>query len=371
MAGQDRSAPPALGLYRALEAEPYAFDFFQAVRRLECLHRDKPRVGRSVRPADDPVRLGQAPSLAFAPATLTAFRPGAEGQPPRLSGYFFGLTGPNGPLPIHLTEYVHDRLRNARDPTLARFLDVFHHRMLSLFYRAWANARPAPSFDRPEDDWYGRYIGAFIGIGMDSLRDRDALPDLARLYYAGFLACQTRHPDGLAAMLSGFFRLPARIREFIGVWMDLPEDGRCRLGGVAETDALGLTAIAGARVWARQQKFRVVLGPMGLADYRRMLPGGDSLRHLVALLRTYVGDELIWDLNMILKREEVPSLRLGDDGTLGWTTWLGTRRDDRDADDLLLDAVAHADRRPPPPDEPRQLQSGRPHHVRGREMEDA
>ena len=343
MAGEDRSAARAVGLYRALERAPYGFDFFQALRRLECIHRDKPRVGHSVRPADDPVRFGQAPSLQFAPSALAAFRPGENGRPPRLSGYFFGLSGPNGPLPIHLTEYVYDRLRNARDPTLARFLDLFHHRMLSLFYRAWANARPATSFDRPEDDWFGEYLGSLIGIGMESLRGRDALPDVAKLHYAGFLACQTRHADGLAAMISGFFGLPASIREFVGIWMDLPADGRCRLGRSAETGTLGVTAIAGARVWGRQQKFRVVLGPMGFADFLRLLPGGDRLRRLVALVRNYAGDQLLWDLNMILKREEVPPLRLGDGGMLGWTTWLGTRHVDTDADDLVLDVIAHAE----------------------------
>jgi type VI secretion system protein ImpH len=300
-----------------------------------------PRVGWSLRPVDDPVRLGQQPSLAFAPSALASFDLGKNGSPPRLSGYFFGLLGPNGPLPTHLTEYAYDRLRNAHDPTFVRFLDVFHHRMLTLFYRAWASARPTVSFDRPDADWFGSYLASLCGLGMESLRNRDALPDLAKLHYVGRLACQTRHAEGLQAMIEGFFRLPARIKEFVGAWMDLPENGLCRLGGAPETGTLGMTAIAGARVWGCQQKFRIVLGPVDFAHYRRLLPGGESLRRLVALVRNYTGDELNWDLNLILKREEVPASKLGGAGRLGWSTWLGRRQAESDADDLMLDPLAH------------------------------
>ncbi len=342
MATQDRTAARAVRLGLALQREPYRFDYFQAVRQLECAHPDKPRIGRSQRPMDDPVRLGQAPSLAFAASALASYEPGKNGRPPRLSGYFFGLFGPNGPLPIHLTEYAYDRGRNAHDPTFARFLDVFHHRMLALFYRAWANARPAVSFDRPDADWFGVYLASLFGLGMETLRDRDALPDVAKLHFAGRLACQTRNPDGLQAMMAQYFGLPVRIEEFVGAWMDLPDDGQCRLGLSPETGALGLTAIAGARVWGCQQKFRVVLGAVDLAEYRRLLPGGDSLRRLVALVRNYIGDELGWDLNLILKREEVPQLKLGESGRLGWTTWLGERQAESDADDLVLDPLSRA-----------------------------
>lgn len=344
MAEQDGAATRALTVFRALEQAPYKYDFFEAVRRLECAFRDKPRIGRSVRPIDDPVRLAQDASLAFAPASLSSFRQGKNGHPPRLAGYFFGLSGPNGPLPIHLTEYAYDRLRNAHDPTITRFLDVFHHRMLSLFYRAWANARPAVSFDRPEADWFGDQLGALCGIGMATLRDRDEMPDVAKLYYAGLLACETRHPDGLCAIIADFFRLPARVAEFVGAWMQLPKDDCCQLGRSPATGTLGVNAIAGTQVWGCQHKFRLVLGPMDLADLRRLLPGGDSLGRLMAIVHNYSGDELAWDVNLILKRDEVPRMRLGVSGRLGWTTWLGDRRAATDADDLILDVLAYVTR---------------------------
>lgn len=339
MADADRTATHALTLLRGLQERPYDFGFFQAVRRLENLHRDKPRTGTSGHAADDPVRLVQEPTTAFAPATLAAFTPGEGKAKPRLSSYFFGLLGPNGPLPIHLTEYGRDRLRNAGDATFVRFLDLFHHRLLSLFYRAWAINHPAVSFDRPEDDRFAAYVGALFGLALPSLRNRDAFPDVARLHYAGLFANQTRHRSGLTAILRNFFHMPVTIREFTAGWLHLGDDMRWRLGRSRDSGTLGRTATIGARVWSCHHKFRIAFGPLSLAQYLRLLPGGGSLRRLVPLVRFYVGDELDWDVNLILKREEIPPLRLGEEGRLGWTTWLTAPSRARDADDLRLNPL--------------------------------
>jgi len=341
MASPDRTQAYAVALFEVLRREPYAFHFFQALRRLECLYRDQPRLGKSTRLADDPVRLAQEPSLAFAPATLATFDPGSDGLPPRLSEYFLGLFGPNGPLPLHLTEYARDRLRNHGDRTLVKFADVFHHRMLGLFYRAWADTQPTVSLDRPENDRFQVYVGAQFGLGMPSLWNRDAVPDLAKPYYAGRLVCQTRNAEGLQAILADFFRLPVAIETFIGHWLPLSEATRCRLGETPTTGLLGVTAVIGERVWDCQYKFRIVMGPMGLAEFQRFLPGSDSLRRLVAWVRNYVGDELLWDVNLVLKKEEVPPLVLGEGSQLGWTTWVTSQPLARDADDLMLDAVTY------------------------------
>jgi type VI secretion system protein ImpH len=337
MASEDRTGSYLIALSQALKAEPYRFDFFQALRRLECLNRHKPRIGQSQRPQEDPIRLSQEPSLIFAPSTLASFEPAQDGKPSRLAVHFLGLLGPNGPLPIHLTEYARDRWRNHNDPTFARFLDIFHHRLLSLFYRAWAAAQPTVNFDRPGSDRFATYVGSLFGIGMPLLHDRDTVPDLAKLHYAGHLVCQSRHAEGLRAILSDFFKLPVAIKEYMGHWLLLPEEGRCQLGTSPETGTLGMTVVIGARVWDGQHKFRIVIGPVGFADYLRLLPGGESLKRLVAWVRNYVGDALIWDVNLILKREEVPRFELGKLGQLGWTTWLTSRPLEEDADDLLLD----------------------------------
>jgi type VI secretion system protein ImpH len=334
MASKDRSK--ADSLTRRLEEAPYSFDFFQAVRRIECTRPDLSRVGHSQRPREDPIRFCQEASLAFAPSAVVGYRAGSGGRPPRLFVSFLGLLGPNGPMPLHITECVRDRIRHHGDETLARFLDVFHHRTLSLFYRAWACNQQAVSYDRRGDDRFAGYTGSLFGIGMSSFRGRDAVPDLAKLHYSGRLVSGTGHAEGLRAILSDYFGIAAEVDEFVGEWIDLPPDCCCRLGASPETGLVGSTTIVGSRIWQCQHKFRVKLGPMGLSDYERMLPGGDSLQRLIAWIRNYGGDELSWDVQLILKAEEVPQLRLGQTGRLGWTTWLSSKALEEDADDLVL-----------------------------------
>ncbi len=340
MADQARTATRTVDLLKEMGAEPYRFGFYQALRRLEAEFRDHARLGESTRAAEDPIRLGQTPSLVFAPSTLAALRRGSGGRPDRLEVHFFGLFGPNGPLPLHLTEYAYDRLRNAKDPTFARFADIFHHRLLSLFYRAWANVQPTASYDRPDSDRFATYVGALFGMGMPSLRSRGRVADEIRLHFAGRLASQTRTAEGLQAFLHVYFRIGVRVDEFIGQWVPLPEDSRCRLGFSPATGTLGHTAIAGERIWDRGQKFRVTLGPMQLGMYRELLPGGEGLRELAELVRTYVHDEYVWDVRLILKGEEVPPLELGKHGHLGWTSWLPSESAREEVDDLLFDPLA-------------------------------
>lgn len=334
------SASGANALLAELRRVPQAFGFFALMRHLEALHAGSPRFGRSVRPSQDSLRLGQEPSVTHAPASIADFQPGTDGNADRLLVHFFGLFGPDGPLPLHLTEYARDRRRNHADPTFQRFADLFHHRALSLFYRAWADARPTVSFDRPDEDRFADYVGALIGLSTAGLRGRDAMPDLTKLHFAGLLSAQTRPAEGLGQILSAFFDMPVRVDSFCGAWLGLPDSDRTRLGAGAETAELGKTGLLGARVWSRQHKFRVVFGPLKLDEYERLLPGGLSFHRLVPIVRNYAGDMLIWDVNLILRAREVPAIRLGRQGRLGWTTWLMPRRSPEDAADLFLDASA-------------------------------
>lgn len=344
MAGEDRTASHALKnpdvssgleLFQQLEQTPYKFDFFHALRLIECLHPDKPRIGTSPRPLHDPIRLAQRPEMYFSPSTLASCQSDPR-TPPRLSVYFFGLLGPNGPMPLHLTEYAKERLVHHHDRTFARFLDLFHHRFLSIFYRAWAAAQPTVSFDRPEQDRFGVFVGSLFGIGMESMRGRDRVWDIAKLHYAGRLSCQTKHAEGLQYLLEDFFKVPVDLEQFVGEWMRLPKDCQCRLGESPATGLMGSTVIVGERIWECQRKFRLYMGPMDFKSYQRLLPTGDSLGRLVDWVKNYIGEELAWDVNLILKKDEVPMCQLGQQGQLGWTTWLKTKEFEDNADDLLL-----------------------------------
>jgi type VI secretion system protein ImpH len=323
-----------------LARAPYAFDFFQALRRLECAFRDRPRIGTTTRPSEEPIRLGQEPSMAFAPAELSALRPGRAGGPPWLLVHFMGLLGPNGPLPLHLTEFARDRQRNAGDPTMARFLDLFHHRMLSLFYRAWANGQPTVNRDRPESDRFGVYTGALAGLAMRVLGNANEFPDSAKFFYAGLLGGQTHHASGLGSMIGEFFGMPTTIEEFVGDWLEIPPPNLWALGRHDQRGALGLSTPLGARTWTRQQKFRVVLGPLDRGQFRRMLPGGDSLRRLRDVVRSYVGDEFRWDVRLSLHERVDEPLHLGR-SHLGWTAWLGKAVGSQ-REDLILDPQSEA-----------------------------
>lgn len=352
MAGPDGNAARALALSqalaRALEEAPWKFDFFQAIRRLECLHPDRPRMGRAKRPMEDPVRLRQEPSMAFAPSTLASFRAGEGGRPMRLAVYFLGLLGPNGPLPIHLTEHARDRVRNHQDRAFSAFLDVFHHRALAFFYRAWAASRPHVHRDRPKEDRYAAWVGSLFGIGMDAFLGRDAFPDGAKLHYAGRFSLQTRNAEGLAAVLSDFFGAPASVESFHGRWLDVPTPLRWRLGSDAEESALGRTTTLGEKVWDRERAFRIAIGPLTLEGFRSFLPGSERLTRLRDLVRNYAGDEHDFDVNLVLRRDEVPEMRLGGDTGLGVTTWLSSRPMERDPDDVVLRPAGETAREPAP-----------------------
>jgi type VI secretion system protein ImpH len=323
------------GLIRKIEADPFAFDFFRAVRLVETHFPDLPRMGESISPRDDPVRFKQTPSLIFAPSTNEAFDAGDD-HVPALRVNFFGLCGPNGPMPLHVSEYAHDRRYNAHDGAMAGFFDIFHHRMLSLFYRAWAVNQKSVDLDRPDSARFPDYVGSLFGIGMESLRDRDDVSDWAKLHFSGRLVCQTRNAEGLESILADYFGMATTIETFFGHWLDLPESSHCRLGASPDTGSLGTTAIVGSRFWDCQLKFRIRFGPMPLSRLRSLLPGTDAFRKLKAWVRNYAPFEYLWDVQFVLAKEEVPATCLGESSMLGWTTWMKSKPFERDAEDLVL-----------------------------------
>lgn len=316
---------------KAMAAEPHRWDFFQALRLVEALNPDKPRLGMARRPADEPVRLGQAADLSFAPSALSRVDLNDRSGKPRIEVRFFGLFGPNGPLPLHLTAYAREREIHHKDHTFARFADWFHHRLLLLFYRAWSQAQPTVSLDRAADDRWADYVGSLVGTGGRAWRGRDAAPDHARLAFAGLLTRQARNAEGLERLLSGYLGRPVRVESFVGRWMALPQAERTRIGGRAaarrlSTAQLGSSVVLGRAVFDRQHHFRLHIGPLELAEFESLLPVGAALPPLQALVRQYVGLEFGWDLRLELDPLELPPCQPGRRGHLGWTSWLGRPR---------------------------------------------
>jgi type VI secretion system protein ImpH len=273
--------------------------------------------------------------MQFAPSELASFE-AKGGVPSKLKVLFFGVFGANGPLPLHLTEFARSRIRNSKDDTFAEFADIFHHRLLSLFYRAWADKEPTVQYDRQDKDRFAFYVASLLGIGESSQLKRDVIPDHAKIHFAAHLGGHTRHASGLQAILSDYFQVSVKIEEFVGEWLDIPEDSLCCLNPDKSTGQLGVSAIIGSRSWQCQHKFRIVIGPLDRQDYESLLPSGSKLESFRSLMSNYIGFEYNWDINLILKKEQVPTAQLGQYAQLGWTSWLKSSKRDVEANDLYL-----------------------------------
>lgn len=347
-------------LWDRLNVQAWGYDFFALVRRIEALHGNEPGFGISSRASEDPVRFAQEPSLAFPPSRIAQFHFPRSNAPARLFVNFMGMLGPMGPLPLHLTEYAYQRELHHKDRTFARFLDIFNHRMVSLFYRAWAASQMPATYDRAgppvagdnlnesererlltlDGDRYATYIGALFGLGSEDVRYRDAVPDVGKLHFAGRLSGNARGPEGLCAILRSYFGVEASVEEFAGRWMELSEQYWCRLGSGGLSSMLGTQgegmSVAGTRVWDCQGMFRIRLGPMSLRDYERLLPGSASATRLDAWIRNYIGDEFSWEAVLVLRAEEVPGTQLGKGSKLGWTSWVRSQDNTEDRDELVI-----------------------------------
>lgn len=331
--------------WQLLAERPYAFDLFATLRRIESLHPERPRLGRSRRPSQDPVRLGQAPSTAFAPATLADVDNGQALTKLRILS--FGLFGPNGPLPLGMTEYAMERANHHGDDTLAAFADIFHHRLIQLFYRAWSSAQSTVSLDRENDD-FTRYVASLVHHGLPGQRQRDSVHDHARWSHAGHLSRQVRNTESLERILGNYFGIAVRLEEFTPHWLPLPRDQRTQLHRHSMAQ-LGVNTVAGKAVLDKQHSFRLRLGPMSLENYRHFLPEGRNYPQLLDWLYSYIGIEFAWDVRLVLRATDVPSTRLGAAGQLGQTTWLGNGGAAGDRDDLLLNPPRRAARHAPHP----------------------
>lgn len=319
--------------WQELEASPHKHSFYNLLRWVDACVPMRKRLGRNISPSHDPLRLRQEPALTFAPSTISQVkRP--EGRPPEVSFLHFGLFGPNGPLPLHLTELARERLIHHRDPTIAAFADIFHHRLLTLFYRAWADAQPTVSLDRPNDD-FSRYISSLIHIGFQSLNERDSLMDHAKLHYSGHFVRQSRNPEGLISVLRSFFNIEAQLQEFIVHWVAIEPLQQTQLGG---DKLLGKSTLLGRAVRDAHTKFRLILGPLTQAQYDSFLPGSAKSQQLLDWVHQYTGVELNWDAVLVLRQEDVQGIQLGQHQPLGLSSWLGQHPPTKgDAKDLIVD----------------------------------
>jgi type VI secretion system protein ImpH len=359
-------------------AEYFEFDFFQAVRILERLAPKRSSVGWDASPADEVARFRAHLSMSFPPSQIVAVdQPDEERPNPLLTVTFLGLYGPSGVLPTHYTQLLLDIQRDVRGPerrSLRDWLDLFNHRFISLFYRAWEKYRFHLQYERgeafhKEPDAFTLCLRSLMGFGTPGLTDRlridgpesgasrvdwtgpdrhapalAQIDDLALLHYVGFFLQRPRNATNLRAVLADYFRLPVEIEQFRGQWLQIPEAGQTRLG---EFGSLGVDAVAGERVWDVQSRFRVRVGPLRYVRFEDLLPDRAPTAErktfflIAQLTRLFAGSEFDFDVQLVLAASEVPAAQLihqeGRGPRLGWTVWLLSGPPGQDAGDAVFE----------------------------------
>jgi type VI secretion system protein ImpH len=325
-------------LQQLMKDEPYSFRFFQMVRLLGRLYPERKPVGIFATPSDELVRFSAMPSLTFPASEIQSYAPQDE-EPGRLDVNFMGLNVVNGPMPRSYTAALLERKR-AKDRASLEFFDIFNHRIISLFYRAWKRYRFFIAYEMTGqgDDEITQRLYDVVGLGTPGLRNRMAIPDEAAIYYAGIVGNQIRSAEGLKQVLGHYFGVPVEIRQFTGGWERLPDAQQTFLRESASfSESLGVGTVVGDEVWNQQGAMTVRLGPMRLEQYRQFLPGARGQMELESWLAFYSRREFDFVVQLVLDREEVPHTVLLNErensARLGYESWLKVKPFHRDPDE--------------------------------------
>jgi type VI secretion system protein ImpH len=335
--------------------QPYRFQFFQAVRMLELWLKKNglPREGAVASflrfqnslslnfPASQLEAMDTEPrALAKDSAALGEALRRGELKYIRITPAFMGFLGTAGALPAHYTERVAAHALYERDDGPRAFLDTFSNRTLALFYEAWRKYRLELQYEIDGKDRFLPLLLSMAGLGNHALRHRlsdggEGVLDES----VGYFAAAMRHRPASAAMigkvLSDYFGEPINVTQFIGAWYDVPPTQQTTLGG---TNAqLGMSALVGGRVWQRDLRMRLTVGPLDRAGFDAFLPGGLAARALAKMLTMFTGLTLEYEVHIVLRAPDVDGVTLSEErhgGRLGWDSFLCTAPETRDRDDL-------------------------------------
>jgi type VI secretion system protein ImpH len=328
-------------LREALKEGPFRFQFFQAVRLLQMLSPQKNIVGSFVDPSTEVVRFATRQALTFPASEVHALEFLGD-KPASMTVNFMGLTGPQGVLPLCYTEFVMERSQR-RDTAAADFFDIFNHRIVSLFYQAWEKYRFTVSYERGEKDRLSQNLADMIGLGTAGLQRRlePDVVDESLFYYTGLLAQTPHSAVGLEQILGDYFQVPVAVDQFAGRWYRLDKSNQTSFtGNNTLFEALGLGAVVGDEVWDQQSLARIRLGPLALDQYLDFLPGGAAHKSLCSLVKIYSGEQLDFEAQLVLKRDDVPACELGKETNaapqLGWVTWMKSVPLGRDPGDAII-----------------------------------
>jgi type VI secretion system protein ImpH len=291
---------------------------FKVLREFERSFSQKPRIGDSSVVRDEIIAIVQDPFMEFADNNITALDATPRGVP-RLHTRFLGYFGPHGALPLSTTLEAYDWFRH-NDPAFVRFTDLFTIRFLQLFYRAWADAKPIAQHDRPKEDRFAGYVGAFSGIGSRASSGRDSLPDIAKLPFSGLAGARVKSARRLSQLVRGVLKLDATIVERIGSWLVFEPSDIMAVG--QNGSSLGVDAVLGVRSHSIGDKFRINIKTTSLEQYRSLLPGSKLAEQLADLVFYDIGYRYEYDVELSLPARLAPPTKLGESAQLGWTSWV-------------------------------------------------
>ncbi len=323
------------------------FDFFAFVRLCERMayetHRTRSTkrfqpLGVDTPPSRESTRFRVDPTLGFpassiSQASRTVPDDDAPSSPVEVLVTFMGMIGSSGVLSENYGAIVLQRLR-LHDHVLKDFLDLFHHRLLSQFYRAWCKQHLAAHVERAhlsgEEELFSTVLYSLAGYGPASLRNRTQNPDDVLLQYSGHFSRRPRTATALRQILTDYFDLPVAVQQFQGRWLQIEDHDRTILpdlsGRNAQCQILGTTAILGERLWDVQTMIRLTIGPLDADRFDSLLPSEPMLLQLAQLTRAFLGPELDFDIQLVLPNDQVRTFQLGVEASnqhLGWNCWLG------------------------------------------------
>ena len=327
MGAEERQSLPDLkDALTALERDARRFSFFRLVYLLERTFPKAPPIGQLGPVADERVRLRADTSLIFAAGDVaelanTKYPDGTDRV--RVTNSFMGLYGSVSPLPTHYPEKIALNDYQGGPQPVREFLDVFHHRLLSLMYRAWTKYRFAVMYRSKGTDPFTRRM--FCAVGVDGMKDSEtALDRFLYLRYAPLLASKSRSARGLQVVLKDLFgKMGVNIEQFVGHWTLIEKPNRNKLGVM--NHQLGESLTIGRYVYDGTGRFNIVLGPLEYDEYLSFLPGGSRRPMLRAVVGTFTRGQQDAMLELHVKTEAAPRFQLGSarSATLKRTAWLG------------------------------------------------
>jgi|GEM_PF-3312489 len=358
-----KSVKDTRGYVREASIDSSQVNFFAFLRLLNALESDKPKIGAAKSLREEIVEFKQPAYLEFAPSTVSDVKelPNKKngGAVASLETYFLGLSGPNGPLPHSITDYIlsrknglthpdrvvegrRDTSLNRRDSSLFDFLNIFNHRFISYFYRVWSTSRKAPDYDRPDESKFPDFIASLSGTAGI----KTPFEDSSHNYFSGHFANKTRHPEGLVKIIGDLLNCTVELEENVGDWISLPGNEIKTLGQLSDRGAssLGEGIALGEKIWDRQLRFDLHIGPISFNLFEKFVPkanGEDSelvkqLKHITAL---YTDRVFFCYAHIGLKKAEVPDPILGSNQShfrLGVDSWLRNKEHRNNPKGLLI-----------------------------------